>query len=209
MVGAEIVLFLTVVYILFRPNGAIGSQISQWRENREVRRVLAAEWPLLTDTDGQWGAREGRIVAVEFSDYECPYCRLAHVELKGLLARAPYRVVYRHFPLPSHPAARGAARAAICAGTQGRFSEMHDRLFETTDWQRDTNWTREAVGAGVRDIEEFHRCLGRPGTMARLAQDEALARKLGVTGTPTFFTPSGKEQGVLPEIKLRSFFGLN
>ena len=106
-------------------------------------------------------------------------------------------MIYRHLPLPFHPAAEGAARASICAERQGRFREMYDRLFGTEAWLSDTNWNREAESAGVPDLGRFGNCLHDIDTDRRLAVDRNLAEALAVAGTPTFVHRKGIFVGIL------------
>src|SRR5262245_2735820 len=84
------------------------------------------------------GNREARVALIEYQDFQCPYCAAAFRDLLPVVERdyiAPGRVllVFKHLPLRSiHPAALPAAQAAECAGAQGRFWPMHDRLFQVS-----------------------------------------------------------------------------
>ena len=73
---------------------------------------------------------------------------------------------------------------------------MHAQLMNTTDWQRDTAWTREAKAAGVLDLTSFAACMRSDSAKNRLAQQKAMAETLGVTGTPVFFSRSAMHRGV-------------
>ena len=82
------------------------------------------------------GPETAPVTIVEFSDFECPFCRRAGPVVEELLRRYPQeiRVVYRHLPLEHiHPRARAAAEASACADGQGRFWGFHDRIFEAPD----------------------------------------------------------------------------
>jgi protein-disulfide isomerase len=86
--------------------------------------------------DHSRGPMDAPVTLVKYGDYECPYCGEAHPMLKELLERVgeQVRFVFRHFPLDSmHPRARRAAQAAEAVGSQGRFWEMHDLLYERQD----------------------------------------------------------------------------
>ena len=92
------------------------------------------EDPVALDGTQMMGSPTARVVLMEFSDFQCPYCgRFAQETLPGL--RAKYvdaglvQFVFRHNPLPVHPNAQAAAEAAICAARQGNFWGMHDQLF--------------------------------------------------------------------------------
>ncbi|MGZ5959434.1 MAG: DsbA family protein, partial [Myxococcaceae bacterium] len=77
------------------------------------------------------GPADALVTLVEFSDYQCPYCRQAHATVTQVEKKyaGKLRLVMKQYPLPFHPQARPAALAAIAAGMQGRYWEMHDRLF--------------------------------------------------------------------------------
>src|SRR5947209_17279648 len=90
----------------------------------------------VSDRDHILGPETAAVTLVEYGDYECPYCGLAHPIVKELLRRLrdQLRFAYRHFPLTQvHPHAVHAAPAAEAAGRQGKFWEMHDTLFENQD----------------------------------------------------------------------------
>ena len=80
------------------------------------------------------GPDNAKIRLVEFSDFECPYCVRAYPTVKNLLAKygEQISVEYYHYPLPFHPNAQKAAEASECAADQGKFWEMHDKLFEAS-----------------------------------------------------------------------------
>ena len=134
------------------------------------------------------GAPGGRIVIVEFSDFQCPFCRSAVDHVNRVLAAYPQDVqlVYRHFPLDAlHPMARLAAQASECAGAAGRFWAYHDRLFAETTFsaQRLTDIARDV---GI-DVGGFERCLDGDWARGRVVEDVEAGRRVGVSGTPTFF----------------------
>ncbi|HSN90641.1 MAG TPA: vitamin K epoxide reductase family protein [Anaeromyxobacteraceae bacterium] len=151
---------------------------------------------------------------VEYSDYDCPFCARAHVKTKELLARYPeWKLVRRHYPLdPScnpavkraiHPGACDLARAAICAGEQGRFEAMDDALFAT---QRARVPPAElARGLGL-DETRFQACLASPETDRALARDVEAGARDGVRATPTYLVGGAERalvvSGELPEALL-------
>ena len=77
------------------------------------------------------GEAKAPITIVEFSDFECPFCSKAEEAVKNVLAeyKGKVRLVYRDFPLPFHSKAQKASEAALCAGEQGKYWEMHEKLF--------------------------------------------------------------------------------
>jgi protein-disulfide isomerase len=186
-----------IAYVCVRPGGVVRVAASNWLEERATRRQIVALWPSMSASGGRLDQSVAKVMLVEFADYQCPFCRLEHTLVDSLLAQnSAIGIVYRHFPLPSHSAAPGAARAAICAQQQGRFREMNRQLFETDQWMRDSNWVREAHVAGVKDIANFTKCLSSPQTTERLRQDVALGEAIGIRGTPTFVSPTDYHLGV-------------
>lgn len=177
---------VSICYVSVRPGGALRLAYDRSQLQRRQLKAVAAAWPRAENSAGRIGSPAGRLVAIEFADYECPYCRALNRSLESLLAsNDSISIAYVHFPLAVHKAADGAARASICAQAQGKFARMHALLFETTQWQHDQNWAREAVAAGVQDTAEFGRCIGSVKTLERLEADKRLGRAVGVTGTPT------------------------
>lgn len=129
----------------------------------------------------------GRINVIEFADFECPHCRDLHGRLKEVLAEYGDRVRFerRHVPLPMHPGAQGAARAALCAEAQGQGEAMADYLF--TAEQLTPAGHRRAAERLNLDLERFDACVKEPATDARIASDIELLREVGFEGLPTTY----------------------
>ncbi len=203
----NIVVILFILLVLFRPGGLASTEIGKLRKGSSDRQAIAGVWPRLVQ-----GARPlpppaagADRVVVEFSDYECPFCRTAHKTLPRALGDAGgATLVYRHLPLSSiHPQADPAARAAICAEKQGRFPQMHAHLFETEGWRKDPDWGREALAVGIADTTSFRTCLTDTATSRRLAEDRLLAERLKIKATPTFVSVNGTHLGVVSGADLK------
>ncbi len=134
--------------------------------------------------------------AMLFSDYLCPVCARAHLELGELLRIRPdIQVIRRHFPLDSscnpalkrrkHPGACDLARAAICAEAQGQFAAMDDALFASQESPAPVPAAQLAAQLGL-DGEKFRACLTAPATAARLADDIAAGIQAEFGGTPAY-----------------------
>lgn len=134
------------------------------------------------------GAPMARVTIAIFSDFECPYCGRAHPVLEEVLREleGDVRVVFFHYPLPAHPHAAAAARAAVAAERQGRFWEMHDVLFDHQLQLTDADLERYATEIGL-DLERFHADLASPEVAARVEADRAAGREVEIEGTPTLF----------------------
>jgi protein-disulfide isomerase len=135
------------------------------------------------------GPANAPITIVEFSDYQCPYCRRWHEQVyEPLLAAYPgkIRVVYRHLPLTSiHPDAFAAAEAAMCAGDQDAYWPYHEKLFSSDSLGIQT-YVQYAQDLSL-DVEAFQTCLAESKFKDAIQADSDFAVDLGVRSTPTFF----------------------
>ncbi len=135
------------------------------------------------------GPDNAKLVIVEFSDFQCPFCRRFHDETyQALLDAYPgqIRFVYRNLPLTSiHPNAMPAAVASLCANDQNAYWDFHEKLFssETLD---EATYIRYAADLGL-DVETFTACLSGGSHDAFIQEDMDFALGLGVQSTPTFF----------------------
>lgn len=137
------------------------------------------------------------VEVVGYQDFLCPYCRRLRVVLKRLRERLGDRLVYvyRHFPNErANPGADLAARASEAAALQGRFFEMHDRLFDRQPPIGRADLLDFARAIGI-DVERFVRDLDGGKTRARMAEDLDDGRRNGVTATPTLFIDSIRYDG--------------
>lgn len=143
------------------------------------------------------GAGDASVTVVEYGDFECPYCGAAYAVLKQLERRLDgrLRLVFRHFPLTQvHPRALAAAEAAEAAGEQGRFWEMHDRLFEDQRRLERGDLLRHADGIGI-DSERFAVALERHSGRERVEADVASGLRSGVDGTPALYINGARYDG--------------
>ncbi len=128
------------------------------------------------------------IVMVEFSDYQCPYCRRAEATVERVLREYgdKIRFVYRDYPLAFHPRALPAALAARCAGDQGKYWEFHAHLMQGTGDLSDQDLKQRAQQLGL-DPVAFNACYDGRRHEATVQASFQQGSELGVTGTPTFF----------------------
>lgn len=134
---------------------------------------------------------------VEYGDYECPHCGRAYPIVKQVRQRmgARVRFVFRNFPLrESHPHAQHAAEAAEAAGAQGKFWDMHDRLFER-QFALDDESLIEYAGDLTLDVPRFRRELTGRVYEPRVREDFRSGVTSGVNGTPTFFINGARHDG--------------
>ena len=107
------------------------------------------------------------------------------------------KIVFKHLPLSFHKNAQGAAEASESAGIQGKFWEMHDKIFADQRGMSDAKYLTYAEELGL-DVEKFKKDLKSPAVLQRIAKDKAEAAKLGVTGTPGFFINGRFMSGAKP-----------
>jgi protein-disulfide isomerase len=135
------------------------------------------------------GPDDAQLVIVEFSDFQCPFCRKFHEDTyQALLDAYPgqIRFVYRNLPLTSiHPNAMPAAVASLCANDQNAYWDFHEKLFssETLD---EATYIKYATDLGL-DVDTFTACLSGGSHDSFIQEDMQFALDLGVQSTPTFF----------------------
>lgn len=136
------------------------------------------------------GPSDALVTVVAFTDYQCPFCGRVESTLAQLRERYPedVRVVVQQLPLAFHKHAFDAAVAAECAAEQGQFWPLHDRLFER---QRELSDQRPpaAFAEGIEGLRRsaLERCTASERARAKVTEDQRLAERFGVRGTPSFF----------------------
>jgi protein-disulfide isomerase len=146
------------------------------------------------------GPADAPVTIVEFSDFECPFCKRVHPTLTQLLAKYPgkLKLVYRDFPLENiHPQARRAAEAARCAEDQGKFWDYYEALFKGSPKLSPDDLKHYAKQVGL-DGTKFDACVAKDGHKAAIQRDLEEGRKLGITGTPAFFINGRPLSGAQP-----------
>ncbi len=146
------------------------------------------------------GKEAAPITLVEFSDFQCSYCRLFASTLDRVLADFGdmVRLVYRHYPNAMiHPDSQKAAEASICAQEQGHFWEMHDLLFQDSSKLKPDDLKAYAAKIGL-DGKAFAACLDSGRNFEGLKRDVLDATRVGVTGTPVLFINGRPVTGAVP-----------
>jgi protein-disulfide isomerase len=158
------------------------------------------EDPVVIPTQGSpvSGAANARITLVEFSDFQCPFCPKASLQLAAILKAYPndVKVIFKQFPLDSHPQARIAAQAALAAHQQGKFWELHDVMFANRN-----SLSREAIIGWARktgiDMKRFNADLDSEPIKKAVAKDIEDGENAGVAATPTVFVDGQHYNGNL------------
>lgn len=143
------------------------------------------------------GPHDARVILVEYGDYQCRFCGRAYEIINALHERLEDDVlyIYRHLPIStSHPQAQLAAEAAEAADAQGKFWDMHGKLFENQDHLAEPDLVRYAQEIGL-DTERFQRELQDHTHAERVREDFASGLRSGVNGTPTFFVNGVRYDG--------------
>jgi protein-disulfide isomerase len=137
------------------------------------------------------GSESARVALVEVSDFECPFCARYAMQTSAQVVRefvetGKIRYAFVHLPISSHRNAFKAAEAAMCAGDQGKFWEMRDRLFANQSALARPRLPESAGAIGIR-VDAFNACLDGARHAPLVQADLTMASKFGVTATPTFF----------------------
>lgn len=143
------------------------------------------------------------ILMIEFSDYECPFCKRAEPTVEQVLNtyKDKIKFVYRQYPLPFHQHAKPAAEAALCAGAQGKFWEYHKKVFASASLTEDT-LKQIAKDVGV-DAAKFDTCMKNHETAKDIDKDVEDGQGVGVNGTPAFFINGRMLSGAQPFEKFK------
>jgi len=152
------------------------------------------------DDDPIKGDLNAPVTIVEFSDYECPFCKRNHDQVfsqldKDYISQGKVRYVFRDYPLAFHKRAIPAAVAANCAGQQDKYWEINDFLFQSKANLNDAKYIEFAKNNGL-DLSKFKACLKDGKQEAEISKDFEDGKNYGVRGTPSFFigkTQKGKE----------------
>jgi protein-disulfide isomerase len=152
------------------------------------------------DDDPIKGDLNAPVTMIEFSDYECPFCKRNHEQVfskidKEYISQGKVRYVFRDYPLGFHKKAVPAAIAANCAGEQGKYWEINDFLFQGKTNLDDAKYIEFAKNNGL-DLPKFEACLKDSNQEKEVNKDFEDGKNYGVRGTPSFFigkTEKGKE----------------
>lgn len=144
-------------------------------------------------------AQEALITIVQYSDFQCPFCGRVEETVNRVMEHygPKVRLFFRDFPLPFHPDARPAARGALAARAQGKYWEMHARLFEHNKELSREEIFGHAKALGL-DIERFTRDFDDPATEAEVGQNMLSGIELGLNAVPCFFVNGRKLVGAQP-----------
>jgi protein-disulfide isomerase len=154
------------------------------------------------------GPDKAPVTVVLFADYQCPYCSRGADTLEEVRKKHPndLRVVYRDYPLAFHEQAMPSAIVARCAGAQGKFWEMHDRLFAAQRELNESTYLRLASELKL-DSAKLEKCRVDPAIAKAIKDDAAAGEAAGVDGTPAFFINGVKLTGAQPAEAFEAVIG--
>ena len=167
--------------------------------------VVEPSPPLPREVAELW--KPGKINVIEVTDFQCPFCRRLHPKMYAVLRDYGDKVhhVRLNMPLKSHPQARDAARAYVCADRQGKAEELAHALFQTTDLSPQ-NCEKLAQELGLA-MDAFRSCIQDPATDARIDAEMVRIRAMGFEGLPTVWIGSERLRGGLhSEERIRDAF---
>ena len=172
--------------------------------SRPAPKLLDDPVPIPTLGSPVTGPANAKITLVEFSDFQCPYCSKAVIQIAATLKAYPndVRLIFKQYPLDSHPQAAISAAASLAAHAQGKFWPLHDVMFANRP-----KLSREAILAWAKeigvDMKKFVADMDSPETRKTVLRDQADGDKAGVEGTPTFFINGQKYNGDLAPESLK------
>ena len=160
-------------------------------------------------SDHVLGDPNAKVTIIEFSDFECPFCRSfwsgALAEIKtNYIDTGKAKFIYKHFPLNFHPGAGPAAEASECANDQGKFWQFHDKVFEeqAKQGQGTIQFGKPEIvkwaGAVGLNMSQFNECFNSGKYTQRVSDDMAQGTAAGVSGTPTTFVNGQRIVGAQP-----------
>lgn len=193
VVSAVVIVLLGIgvyFYVLVRKN----VDVIQGNDNTNQATAADVDSPDAPYT----GSADAHVVVVEFSDFQCPYCEQAFPVVRELINHYGDRIKfeYRNFPIAeSHPNAEKAAEAGLCAHAQGKFWEMHDKMFINQSDLSVLALKNYAKEINI-DTTQFNTCLDQGTMESRVRKDFQDGLLAGVDGTPTFFINGYKFPGV-------------
>jgi len=165
--------------------------------------ILGAEGiAKIAETGQVLGEEKAKVTIVEFSDFQCPYCARYTTETfpqieKDYIKTGKVRYIFHNYPLTFHQYAQKAAEAAECAGNQGKFWEMHDKMFEIQEKLTVADLKAYATSLGLNS-SEFASCLDSGTLKDKVQADLDLGQSVGVEGTPAFFINGKLVAGAMP-----------
>jgi protein-disulfide isomerase len=171
---------------------------------KTVDNLRAPKVEVATAGRPERGGAKAAVTIVEFSDYQCPFCKRGEDSVQKVFDTYgdKVKIVFRDYPLPFHERARPAAEAAACANAQGKFWEYNKKLFANQGALSDDNLKAYAKDLGM-DSAKFDECYAKKPGSAAIDKDLMDGAAAGVNGTPAFFINGRSLSGAQPFEKFK------
>lgn len=173
------------------------------KKGAQPKPILEDAISISTDGDPFRGPANAKITIIEFSDFQCPYCAAAAAKMNTLLTQNPdVKLVFKQFPLDIHGQAKFAAQASLAAAEQGKFWELHDKMFPNFRRLSRENIMAWAKETGL-DMTKFASDIEKPEYKKTIQKELNEGINAGVSGTPTFFINGKRYNGAVELEQLR------
>jgi len=186
---------------------ALAKKVEELKGQHQVKVALAAPEVTRVEVAASGPAKgpaAAKVTIVEFSDFECPFCGRVMPAVEKVMKdyEGKVRLVFRQYPLDFHPHAGKAAEAALCAADQGKFWELHDKMFASQK-ELEVEKLKDYAKATGLDSLKFDACLDSGGKKALVDADQKAGSEAGVNGTPAFFINGILLSGAQPYEKFK------
>jgi len=191
----------------------LGSAMERYFQKRQQDALKKQEEQAKADVENQFknpvkidvgsspfkGPANAKVTVIEFSDFQCPYCKRGYETMEALAKAYPndVKIVFKHFPLPFHQEAEPAAKAAWAAQQQGKFWEFHEALFKNQD-KLGTDFYISTATALKLDLNKFKKDMASEAAAKQVKEDSEAGSKNGIQGTPGFFVNGVAVKGAYP-----------
>lgn len=179
-------------------------QVEEARKQQEAKAAAFEEQfknPVKIDVGSSpvHGPKDAKVTIIEFSDFQCPYCKRGYTTMEEVMKAYPkdVKVAFKHYPLPFHPQAMPAAKASWAAQQQGKFWEFHNELFENQDKLNEAFYTATATKLGL-NLQKFEADRKSDAAEKAVKDDYEIGQKNGIEGTPGFFVGGVQVEGAQP-----------
>lgn len=148
------------------------------------------------------GSANGNVMIIEYSDFQCPYCQKVVSTMEQVVSGySNAKFIFRQFPLSFHQYAQKAAEASLCAGAQGKFWEMHDKMYENQNSLSASDLKGYAAALGM-NATAFNSCLDSGEMAGQVAAEGAEGAGIGISGTPGFLVYAKADKSAALKAKL-------
>ena len=196
--GVAAIIFLSIILIfLVAVSFYVYASVREAKKNSGVK--LSGQTYQAADSDSYWlGAAKAPITIVEFGDFACPVCEQSFPTIRelSLKYKNDIKFIWRDYPVVQEYSAL-LALAGRCAGEQGIFWPMHDKLFQNQGVYQTAQLAALANQIGA-DLARFNDCMNKQKYLAQIQKDLTDGQTFGNSGTPTFFINGYKVEGNIP-----------